>query len=77
MSHRSEKSNRVANALSRRKILLIEMQIEVVRFNELKSLYLEDLDFGEASKACIEPVTLDRTKWLYFIIHDGILFRGS
>ena len=55
--------------------LLIELQIKVFGFKEIKNLYLEDLDFGEAWKACIELVTLDRTKWLNFIILNGMLFR--
>ena len=77
LKHRSGRSNKVANALSRRKNLLIEMNIEVVGFNELKSLYPKDLDFVEDWKACLEPVTLDRTRWLDFLIQDGMLFRGS
>ena len=63
--------------LSRRHLLLTEMQIEVVGFKELKNLYLEDPDFAEAWKACTTPVTLDKTKWLDFIIQDGMLFKGS
>ena len=53
------------------------MKIEVVGFKELSNLYLGDLDFGEAWKACTELVTLDRMKWLNFIIQDGMLFKGS
>ena len=68
LKHKSGKSNRVANALSRRHILLRKMQIDVVGFKELKNLYLEHLDFVEAWKACIVPITLDRMKWLDFII---------
>ena len=48
------------------------MQIEVVGFKELSTLYLDDLDFGEAWKACTEPVTLDRTKWLDLMIQDSM-----
>ena len=44
------------------------MQIEVVGFKELSTLYLEDPDFGEAWKACTEPVTLYMKKWLDFMI---------
>ena len=53
------------------------MQIEVVGFNELKTLYAEDSDFTEAWKACKEPITVDRTRWLDFIIQDDMLFKGS
>ena len=48
----SGKSNKVVDALSRRKHLLIEMQIEVVGFKELSTLYPNETDFGEAWKAC-------------------------
>ena len=53
------------------------MQIEVVGFKELTNLYPEDPNFAEAWKACTTPVTLDRTKWLDFIIQDGMLFKRS
>ena len=48
----SGKINRVANALSRRQCLLIEMLIEVVGFKELKNLYPEDPNFSEVLEAC-------------------------
>ena len=54
-----------------------KMQIEVVRFNDLKTLYTKDPDFAEAWKACKELVIVDRTRWLDFIIQDGMLFKGS
>ena len=68
LKHRSGRSNRVANALSMRQLLLIVMQVEVVGFNELKNLYPEDPDFVEAWKACKELVTLDRTRCLDYMI---------
>ena len=40
-------------------------------------MYSEYLDFGEVWKACTELVTLDKTKWLDFIIQDGMLFKAS
>ena len=75
LKHKSGKSNKVADALSRRQLLLTKMQIEVVGFKELSTLYPDDPDFGEAWKACTEPVTLDRTKWLDFMIHDTMFFK--
>ena len=77
LKHRSGRSNRVSDALSRRHFLLTIMQVEVVGFDELKNLYPEDLDFSEAWRACKEPVVVDRTRWLDYLIQDGMLFKGS
>ena len=62
LKHRSERSNKVIDALSRRQLLLTKMQVEVVGLNEFKTLYLEDLDFAEDWKAYKEPITLVRTR---------------
>ena len=62
LKYRSGRSNRVADALSRRQLLLTVMQVEVVGFDELKNMYPKDPDFAEAWKACKELVTVDRTK---------------
>ena len=77
LKHRSGKSNRVVDALSRRQFLLTVMQVEVVGFDELKNLYPEDPDFVEVWKACKESVAGDRTRWLDYLIQDGMLFKGS
>ena len=77
MKHRSGKSNRVVDALSRRQLLLTVMQVEVVGSDELKNLYLKDPDFAKVWKACKEPVTIDRTRWIDYLIRDGMLFKGN
>ena len=53
------------------------MQIKVIVLKKLSTLYLDDLDFGKVWKACIEPVTLDMTKWFDFMIQDNMLLKGS
>ena len=68
LKHRSGKSNRVEDALNRRQLLLIVMQVEVVGFDELKNLYPEDLDFSEAWKACKEFFIVDIIKWIHYLI---------
>ena len=68
LKHRSGRSNRVADALSRRQLLLMVMQVEVVGFDELKDLYLKDLDFAKVLNACTEPITVTRTRWLDYLI---------
>ena len=57
--------------------MLTQIQIEVVGFKELINLYPDDPDFAKAWKACIVPITLDRMKWLDFLIQDGMLFKGN
>ena len=49
----------------------------MVGFYELKNLYPTDFEFVEAWKDCKEPITLDRTKWLDYLIQDGMLFKGN
>ena len=50
------------------KFFLTEMQIEVVGLKELSTLYQDDFYFGEAWKACTEPITFDKTRWCNFMI---------
>ena len=52
------------------------MQIEVVGFKELSTLYPDDPNFGEAQKVYRKHITHDKTKWLDFMIQDRILFKG-
>ena len=77
LKHRSGRSNRVADSLSMRQLFLTIMHVEVVGFDELKNMYPKDPDFVEAWKDCKEPITLDRTRWLDYVIRDGMLFKGS
>ena len=52
IKHKSEKLNKVANALSRRHSLLNTMEVQVLGFEVLKELYNDDLDFGDVWKDC-------------------------
>ena len=49
----------------------------MVGFDELKNLYPKDPNFSEAWKACKKPIAVDRTRWLDYLIQDGMLFKGS
>jgi hypothetical protein len=48
LKHRSDKLNRVANALNKRSALLSIMTMEVVGLEEVMKLYEEDSTFVEA-----------------------------
>lgn len=48
--------NKVFGALSRKPLLLCEIQTKSVGFEGLKELYAEDADFKEAYEACLDPI---------------------
>ena len=77
LKHITGQSNKVADALSRRSVLLQESQIQVLGFDFLKELYETDSDFKEEFEACKNHVLADRSKWLDYFIQDGLLFKKN
>ena len=63
--------NVVADVLSRKHALVTSMQFQVVRFNVLKELYEEDVDFGEIWKVCANK------PFKGFVRVDSFLFKGN
>ena len=50
------------------------MRVEVSGFDNLKSLYENDLDFVEPWKVCKEQIMSD--KWTDYFIQEDMLFKG-
>ena len=63
IKHISGQANKVADALSRRNLVVKECKIQVLGFEFMKELYDQDSDFQEAFEACKSPVQYDRGKW--------------
>jgi hypothetical protein len=63
--------------LSRVNLILQEFQVKVVGFDELKEMYKDDVDFKDAYVVCEKLVSIDKTPWLYYIIQEGLLFKGN
>ena len=77
LKHISGQSNKVANALSRRLLIMQENHIQVLGFEHLRYLYEADIDFQEAFRACKNPVDVDRETWMEYALQDGLLFKNS
>ena len=77
IKHKSGVTNRVADALSRRHSLLIEMKVEVLGFDEMKELYDADPDFSEVWRECRASNLTDHiSKHDEYFIQEGMLFKG-
>jgi hypothetical protein len=56
-------ANKVADALSRRSLIVQEFQVETLGFQQLKEMYKEDADFKEAYEACKNLLLGDKSPW--------------
>jgi hypothetical protein len=56
-------TNKVADALSRRSLIVHEFQVETLGFEHLKKMYQEDPYFKKAYEACKNPLLGDRSPW--------------
>lgn len=77
LKHISGKANKVADALSRRCLIMQESQLQILGFDYLKDLYDTDADFKQAFVACKNPANRDSSPWKEFMLQDGLLFKSN
>jgi hypothetical protein len=77
IKHISGTANKVADALSRKCLLLQEFRVKTLGFENLRDMYADDKDFREAYEAAENPVLRDRSPWIDYMIQEGLLFRGN
>jgi hypothetical protein len=75
--HISGTANKVADALSRKCLLMQEFKVRTLGFENLKDMYRENPDFKEAYEAAENPVLGDRSQWIEYVIQEGLLFKGN
>lgn len=63
LKHKSGKTNEV-DALGRRIILLHVIQANIVGFDSLKGLYVDDINYKDAFEACNSPISKHRRLWM-------------
>jgi hypothetical protein len=77
IKHISGTANKVADALSRKCLLLQEFRVKTLGFENMKDMYARYVDFGEAYEATENPVLRDRSPWIDYMIQEGLLFRSN
>ena len=65
IKHISGKSNKVVDALSRVNLILQEVRVNTLGFDELVAMYKEDAYFQEVYAACENPVSHNRDHILH------------
>ena len=72
VKYKKGKDNLVADALSRRNVLLNQLEVKVPGLEGLKDLYHSDHEFSEPYAKCTAG-----KGWEKYHIHDGFLFRAN
>jgi hypothetical protein len=76
IKHISSSPSKVADAMSKRCLIMQEFQVETLGFKHLKEMYSENVDFKEAYEASKNPLLRDKSPWMEYLIQDGMLFKG-
>jgi len=72
VKYKKGKDNVVADALSRKSVLLNQLEVKVLGPKSLKDMYKNDHEFSKPYNHC-----RDGKGWEKYHIHDGFLFRGN
>ena len=76
IKHKKGVTNKVADALSRRNLLVQSIELESVGIEAMKDLYKHDEDFQEIYKVCQTKEGRYNSDFSDFLIQDGLLFKG-
>jgi len=72
VTYKKGKDNVVADALSRKSVLLNQLEVKVLGLESLKDLYNNDAKFSEPYNHC-----QDGKGWKIYHIHEGFPFRAN
>ncbi|GLJ13208.1 hypothetical protein SUGI_0207710 [Cryptomeria japonica] len=76
IKHKKGVANKVADALSRRSLIVQEVKLQSVGIDSLKGMYEGDEDFHEIYKVCSDFSEAYHVEYADYLIQDGLLFKG-
>jgi hypothetical protein len=68
IKHISGTANKVADALSKKCLLMQEFRVKTLDFDNLKDMYRDDPDFKEVYEASKNPILRDKSQWIEYMI---------
>ena len=63
--------------MGRVSLVMQEIKISALGFENLIAMYKEDVDFKDIYVAYENPVTHNRSQWLDYMLQEGLLFKNS
>lgn len=76
IKHKKGVANKVVDSLSRRVLIVQEVQLQSMGVEALKGLYEEAQDFKEIYKVCCEFANDFCGEFFDYTLQDGLLFKG-
>jgi hypothetical protein len=77
IKHTSGIANKVADAFSKRCLILQEFQVETLGFKRLKEMYQEDPNFKEVDEAFENSLLREINQRMEYLIQNELLLKGS
>ena len=77
IKHKKGTSNKVANSLRRRILVVHKIRLNNYSIHSIKDMYKEDEDFGEAYKVCNEQSKIYHSEFEEYVLQEGLIFKGS
>lgn len=77
IKHKKGVANKIVDDLSRRNLVIQEIQLESMGINAMKDTYQEDVDFKEAYEVCQAMNERYHTDFSEYMLQEVLLFKGS
>lgn len=77
IKHKKGISNKVADALRKRLLIVQEIQLKSIGVEEFKDLYEGDEDFSESYKVCSSFENHFHSEFANYTLHNDLLFKDN
>ena len=75
IKHKKVQANKVGDALSRRSLVVQEIQLQSMGVEALKDMYHEDSNFKEVYNVCEQHLNYFHGEFSKFLLQNGFLFK--
>lgn len=77
IKHKKGQANKVVDSLSRRTLMVQEIQFQSMGIDALKGMYHDDDNFKEIYEVCEQSSNTFHNEYSNFLLHNGLIFKWS